>query len=107
MRTQRQSRFIIFFIALLSGVALLWLVVVFSSQNQKDPSPLVERSFGLEDKDILLYMEAIARIRENASFLKADTRRDQVVEESVRYYLTQKDPSSDFLTREEYRKFKE
>ena len=107
MRTQSASRFTIFFIAVLAAVAVLWLAGIFLSQNHQDPSPLAKPSFGLDDKDILLYMEAIAKIRENASFLKADTSREQVVEESIRDYLTQKDPYSDFLTREEYRKFKQ
>ena len=51
-------------------------------------------------------MEAIAKIRENASFLNSDTTREQIVEESIRYYLSQKDPSSDYLNRDEYSKFK-
>jgi carboxyl-terminal processing protease len=105
MRIQRESRFIIFFIALFSGVALLWLAA--SSQNQKEPTPRAERPFGLEDKDILLYMEAIAKIREDASFLTPDTTREQVVRESLKAYLSEKDAFADYLTRDEYRKFKE
>lgn len=106
MKTQRASRLSNVLVVILSGAAVISLIAAFLSQHQKNPAPVAQRSFGLDDKDILLYMEAIAKIRENASFLKADTTREQIVEESIRYYLSQKDPASDYLNREEYRKFK-
>ena len=106
MRTQGDSWLSSFFIVLLSGVALLLLVAVLLSYRET-PAPLAKRSFGLEDKDILLYMEAIAKIRDNASFLTAATTREQMIDETLRSYLAQRDPSSDYLTREEFRKFKE
>lgn len=106
MKPQRASWLGNVLVITLSGGALISLIVAFLPQPEKNPAPVTQRSFGLDDKDILLYMEAIAKIRENASFLKADTTREQIVDESVRYYLFQKDPSSDYLSSEEYRKFK-
>jgi len=106
MKTQRASWPRNVLVIILSGAALISLIAALLSQHQKNPAPLGPRPFGLDDKDILLYMEAIAKIRENASFLKADTTREQIVEESVRSYLSEKDPSSDYLSREEYRRFK-
>jgi carboxyl-terminal processing protease len=107
MRTQGDSWLSSFLIVLLSAVALLLLGAVFLSQQRETPAPPAKQSFGLEDKDILLYMEAIAKIRDNASFLTAATTREQLIDETLRSYLAQRDPSSDYLTRGEFRKFKE
>src|SRR5262249_47452454 len=88
---------------LLGGALVLSVMAFFLSKHTKNPS--TEQSFGLEDRDIFLYLEAIAKIKEDASFLTADTTREQIIRESLKSYLSQKDPSSDYLTRDEYRKF--
>jgi carboxyl-terminal processing protease len=107
METQRGSRLGILITALLGAIALLSLFAVVISKHRENPPPPAKRSFGLEDKDILLYMEAIAKIRENGSFLKAGIAREEIVAESLKSYLSQIDIASDYLTREEYRRFKE
>jgi carboxyl-terminal processing protease len=94
-------------IAFLSGALVLLSVAFFLSRQPKNPPSKAERSFGLEDKDIFLYLEAIAKIKEDASFLTQDLTREQIIRESIKAYLSQKDSSSDYLTRDEYRKFKE
>jgi carboxyl-terminal processing protease len=66
-----------------------------------------EYAFGLEDKDIFLYLEAITRIRDEASFLDPSTTREKIVQETLKFYLAQQDSFSDYLTRGEYRQFKE
>jgi carboxyl-terminal processing protease len=95
------------FAAFLSGALVLSLIAFFLSKQPKNPSTKAEQSFGLEDKDVFLYLEAIAKIKEGAAFLTAETTREQIIRESLKSYLSQKDPSSDYLTRDEYRKFKE
>jgi len=55
----------------------------------------------------LLYLEAITQIKQKASSLSPDVTRAQIVEQTLRAYLAQKDPCCDYLTREEYRRFKE
>src|SRR5262245_14746899 len=90
---------------LLGGALVLWVMAFFLSKHTKNPLTKTEQSFGLEDRDIFLYLEAIAKIKEDASFLTADTTREQIIRESLKSYLSQKDPSSDYLTRDEYRKF--
>ena len=64
-------------------------------------------AIGLEDSDILLYLEAITQIRDKAIRLRPDVTRSQIVDQSLRAYLTQRDPCCAYLTRDEYRRFKE
>jgi carboxyl-terminal processing protease len=105
--TQIGHRLSTFLIAFLSGALVLLLIAFFLSKQPKNPPTKAEQSFGLEDKDIFLYLEAIAKVKEDASFLTPETTREQVIRETLKSYLSQKDASSDYLTRDEYRKFKE
>lgn len=85
----------------------LLLVTFFAVLQPQEMSQKSHDKLGLDDKDVLLYLEAIIRIREEASFLSLSTTREKIVQETLKAYLAQKDASSDYLTREEYRKFKE
>src|SRR5262245_14853745 len=73
------------------------------------PPPLAANkpAFGLDDKDVLLYLEAVSQIREKSARLGPDVTRAQIIERSLRAYLSQRDVCCDYLTREEYRRFKE
>ncbi len=66
-----------------------------------------KQAFGLDDKDVLLYLEAISQIKEKSSRLSPDITRARIIEQSLRAYLSQRDVCCDYLTREEYRTFKE
>lgn len=85
----------------------LLFVTFFAAPQPKDSPKKPEHTLGLDAKDLLLYLEAIARMREEASFLDLSTTREKLVQETLKSYLAQKDAFSDYLTREEYRKFKE
>jgi carboxyl-terminal processing protease len=95
------------FIAFLSGALVFSPIAFLLSRHAKNPPTNAKQSYGLDDKDIFLYLEAIAKIKEDASFLTSDITREQIIRESIKAYLSQKDASSDYLTRDEYRKFKE
>jgi carboxyl-terminal processing protease len=94
-------------IAFLSGVLLALLGTLFVHRPAPALPEKTKPAFGLDDKDILLYVEAITRIKENASYLSPDVTRMRIVEESLRAFLAQKPRCCDYLTREEYRKFQE
>jgi carboxyl-terminal processing protease len=64
-------------------------------------------AIGLEDADLLLYVEAINQIRAQAIRLRPDVTRAEIVDQSLRAYVAQRDPCCAYLTREEYRRFKE
>src|SRR6185437_10611753 len=53
------------------------------------------------------YVEALAHIRESAVFLKPAESIQELAASTLRAYLAQEDPYSDFLTSEEYGRFKE
>jgi carboxyl-terminal processing protease len=59
----------------------------------------------LTDKDRLIYLEAVTRIKEKALFPPPAVTSAQTLPATLKSYLTQKDPSSGYLTREEYREF--
>jgi hypothetical protein len=64
-------------------------------------------SVGIDDADILLYVEAVTQIKDKAIALRPDITRAQIVEQSLRAYLARQDPCCAYLTREEYHRFKE
>ena len=72
------------------------------------PAPDKNRpDFGLDDADILLYVEAVTRIKDEAIHLGPNITRAQIVGQSLRALLARKDLCCDYLTREEYRRFKQ
>jgi len=94
-------------IAFLTGALVSLLITLILYKQPTDTSNQAQPTFGLDDKDILLYLEAITQIKQKASSLSPDMTRAQIVEKSLRALLAQKDPCCDYLTREEFRKFKE
>jgi carboxyl-terminal processing protease len=77
------------------------------SYERPRPAPIKAKPvFGLDDKDVLLYLEAINQIKEKASSPIPNLPRPQIIEQSLRAYLTQQGHCCDYLTREEYGKFK-
>ncbi len=81
-------------------LVLLTIPLVTSSQTsaQSNKNPWAA------DKDMLLYFEAVAKIRENA--LNQPTGQE-IVRESLKTYLRTTDPHADYLSPEEYTGFKE
>ena len=63
--------------------------------------------FGLDDRDVLLYLEAVARIKKEAAFIDADTTRETIIHDTLKAYLLQQDPFADYLTRAELRRLRE
>jgi carboxyl-terminal processing protease len=86
-----------FFLGVLGLVAFLAWSAGPSSLRQP-----VQQSYGLDDKDILLYLEAITRIQQSALFLDSHVSRETTVYDTLKAYLGSKDPFSDFLTPKEY-----
>ena len=81
--------------------------IFFAFFRLKDISEAPDNIFGLAEKDILLYLEAVTRIKKNALFLTPTITREKIVQDTLKSYLTQNDTFSDYLTREEYLGFKE
>jgi carboxyl-terminal processing protease len=107
MTMQFRHRLGALLIAFLMGALVSLLVTLFLPKQPTDTSNQAKPTFGLDDKDILLYLEAITQIKQKASSLSPDITRAQIVEKTLRAYLAQKDPCCDYLTREEFRKFRE
>ncbi len=59
-----------------------------------------------QEKDISFYLDAVAKIKENALYLKPNTRHEEIVRETIRSYLKSTDSFSDYLDPEEYSAFK-
>ena len=72
----------------------------------KDVSGAPDNIFGFAEKDILLYLEAVTRIKKDAMFLTPTITRKKIVQDTLKSYLTQNDTFSDYLTRKEYLRFK-
>jgi carboxyl-terminal processing protease len=91
-------------ILLLSFLAFLLLTFTTTSSNPEETSV---SPFQLGDKDRLIYLEAISRIKEEALFPPPPVANIQAHLTTLKSYLIQKDPYSGYLTRDEYRKFQE
>jgi carboxyl-terminal processing protease len=107
MKIQLKHRLSALLIAFSSGALVSLLITLVSTEHPRETPNTAKPTFGLDDKDILLYLEAITQIKQKASSLSPDVTRAQIVEQTLRAYLAQKDPCCDYLTREEYRRFKE
>lgn len=82
---------------------LLFTVITSRPQQQKENS---ERPFRLTNKDdLLIYLEAVARIKDRALFLSPAVTRSQILRGTLKAYLREKDASAGYLTRQEYREF--
>jgi len=106
MRIKSNQRFGGLLIAFLGGVLLTLLGMLFLYEPPRSAPNEAKPAFGLDDKDVLLYLEAINQIKERASSPNPDVTRAQIIEQSLRAYLAQQGPCCDYLTREEYGKFK-
>src|SRR5215813_2516777 len=112
MRYDRKRLVNAFFLLVFFGSLLFAVVFTFLTARQPSDTPDVTAkkagsAFGLEDKDIWLYLEVITRVKEDALFVGPGTAREDIVRDSLKAYLAQKDRFSDYLTREEYKNFKE
>src|SRR5215470_4240538 len=76
------------------------------AQPAKPPPDRTKPTFGLDDADILLYLEAITQIKHRAIRLRSDVTRAQIVDQTLRAYLTRAEICCDYLPREEYRRLK-
>ncbi len=64
-------------------------------------------NFWMDNPDLLHYLEAVTKIRENFLFSEPDVRRSQIIRDTITAYLKRKDPFSDYLSPEEYSAFKD
>ena len=83
------------------------LGLYFASSYLENESENIVSMLKLEDEDILLYLEAITKIRDKDIFLEKNISRKKIVQESLKSYLNQQDMFSGYLTREEYLRFQE
>lgn len=91
-------------------VAILFassLIILFSSEVVDKNVHTSVITPGLKDEDILFYLEAITRIQENSLFLPPSITRDNIIQGTLKAYLATKDQFSDYLTHDEYLRFRE
>ncbi len=73
--------------------------------SERETQPV--RRLGLDDADLLLYLEAVTRIRDNAVFIdEAETLRT-IIRGTLQAYLAGRDDSSQYLSREDFHRFRE
>jgi carboxyl-terminal processing protease len=107
MTSDKKQRIGALVAAFLAGTLLsllgvgLWYTPPQDTEDHKNPS------YGLDDEDILLYVEAVTQIKEKSSWLEDGSTRADVVAGSIRAYLAQPGHCCDYLPRDAYRDFKE
>ncbi|MEN8259355.1 MAG: S41 family peptidase [Pseudomonadota bacterium] len=104
-RYKKKNRLLrlIFLIFAFASLVIGSLAIVKNKDLPKQPP----RGFGLNDKDVLLYLEAISRIQKEASFLDGGVSRKEIIQSTLKSYLSQQDAFSGYLTPKEYALFKE
>lgn len=74
----------------------------FHPNRPGDSSKPPEFMLAMENKDLVIFWEAISRIQENALFLDPDTPEHIIFWDSLKAYLSINDPFADYLTRDEF-----
>lgn len=85
--------------------ALAFSLSAITGCRSKDNTESAGHTFRLPGKELLVYIEAVTRIRETAAFLPPRVTTAQIVGDTLNVYLAEKDAFSGYLTREEYRDF--
>ncbi|MCP4118898.1 MAG: hypothetical protein GY737_26580 [Desulfobacteraceae bacterium] len=75
--------------------------------RSKYASQAPETAIGFEDKGVILFLEAVSRIREEGLFWNPGEPETTIFQDSLKSYLAGKDPFSDYLTREEFLRFRQ
>ena len=86
---------------------IIFLVSAFFFVNnyRRDRPESVDYSRSYEDK--VLFAEAVSLINKNALFLSPEEAKEKIDNVSLKEFLSSRDPYSDYLTRNEYRRFQE
>ena len=77
MKIQIKHRLSALLIAFLSGALVSLLITLVLTEHPRETPNNAKPTFGLDDKDILLYLEAITQIKQKASSLSPDITRAQ------------------------------
>jgi carboxyl-terminal processing protease len=92
-------------VPLMIGAMVLFPAI--SQPEPTNPSKGVPCESLLVDRQLLTFLEALSRIADTASFLPPEVSRDQMLADAIRAYLAARDPFSEYLTRDEYERFKD
>lgn len=99
---------------LLLGITLFIVMMTASvlfllGENQsvkKHPVVSSEKDFWLENDDILLYLEAIIQIKNNDLYVNPETKRREIVQDTLRSYVEQTDPFAAYMSAAEFAAWK-
>jgi carboxyl-terminal processing protease len=72
--------------------------------RKKPISP--DKDFWSENDDILIYLEAIKRIKDHALYLKPEIKRQEIIQGTLKSYVEKTDPFAAYLTANEFSKWK-
>lgn len=61
------------------------------------------KDFWQENNDILIYLEAIARIKDQALFIKTGATRQDIIQATLKSYIEKADPYAAYLSANEFR----
>lgn len=86
-------------------IGTMVLFPAISQSESTNPSKGVPCESLLVDRQLLTFLEALSRIADTASFLPPEVTRDQMLADAIRAYLAARDPFSEYLTRDEYKRF--
>lgn len=88
-------------------IGTMVLVPAISQPESTNPAKGVPCESLLVDRQLLTFLEALSRTADTASFLPPEVTRDQMLADAIRAYLAARDPFSEYLTRDEYKRFKD
>ena len=88
-------------------VIILLAFMVFNFFRSQYYSEAPAMVFGSGGKEVVLFLEALSRIQEEGLFLEPGTPSPKIIQDTLKSYLVQKDPFSDYLSRDEFLRFKQ
>lgn len=101
-------RWLIILIVLLIGLTLGFILCKAQQLSQQKPAAIISgQKDWHEHVDILLYLEAITKIKNLHYFLQPERNRQRILEDSLRYYLEKTDPYATYMSASDFSKWKE
>ncbi len=92
---------------LLLSLLVLSLFLINYDLDQRPETTKPDYPEPQKDEVILLFAEAVSLINDNALFVGPEDATEKIVNESLRDYLNNRDPYSDYLTKNEYQQFRQ
>lgn len=91
----------------LASTLILWMSWFSEGTGASERPTAPSSRLRLDDSDLLLYLEAVTQIMDKAVFVDEMESRRTIIQDTLKAYLADRDDSSQYLSREEFGRFRD